>query len=125
MPLIRLGYSLWVCKWGFVRLALAVGLLVVLVADNPSRLARVQFAGLPRMDYLSEVQSLRAQHRYAEALLVSDAGLEELEGDERAALESERRSIRDEQESVLRRGKELLRGALVGEGDSLEALIGA
>jgi hypothetical protein len=38
---------------------------------------------------------------------------------------SEQKEVREEQESVLRKGKELLRGALVGEGDSLEALIGA
>ena len=125
MSLLRLAYAIWLCKWGAIRLALSVGLLAMLLADNPSRLARVQFGSLPRMDYLAEVRSLYEQHRYAEALMVSDAGLSELEGDERAALESEQRQVRDEQESVLRRGNELLRGALVGEGESLEALIGA
>lgn len=123
--MIRLCFAIWSCKWGVARLAVAGGILWVLVADNPSRLARVQFSSLPQMDYLGEARSLRAEHRYAEALLVCDAGLEQVEGEAHAALESERRATRDEQESVLRRGKELLRGALVGEGDSIEALIGA
>jgi hypothetical protein len=116
---------LWHCKWGLVRLAIAGGMLCILVSDNPARLARVQFDSLPEMDYLGDVRSLRSEHRYAEALLVAQTGLDELQGPDRAALLEEEQGIRAEQESVLRRGKELVRGALVGEGDSLEALIGA
>jgi hypothetical protein len=108
-----------------VRLGIASGLLWILVADNPGRLARVQFGSLPNMDYLAEVRNLSGQHRYGEALLVAQTGLEELSGDEHEALLAEQKVVRDEQASVLRKGKELLRGALVGEGDSLEALIGA
>jgi hypothetical protein len=113
------------CKWGLIRLVIAGGLLAILVTDNPGRLARVQFASLPGMDYLGDVRHLRAEHRYAEALLVAEAGLVELKGSDRDALLAEQQEVRSEQESVLRRGKELLRGALVGEGDSLESLIGA
>ncbi|MBI2784298.1 MAG: hypothetical protein HYX64_09575, partial [Gammaproteobacteria bacterium] len=116
---------IWFCKWNLVRLAIAGSLLGILVTDNPGRLARVQFASLPGMDYLGEVQKLRGEHRYAEALLVADSGLAELTGPQRAALLEEQTAVRSEQESVLRRGKELVRGALIGEGDSLEALIGA
>ena len=116
---------IWMCKWAFLRLGIAGGLLWVLVADNPGRLARVQFGSLPRMDYLAEVRNLSAQNRFAEALLVAQTGLDEVSGDEHAALLAEQQVVRDEQASVLRKGKELLRGALVGEGDSLEALIGA
>src|SRR5262249_39041355 len=76
-------------------------------------------------DYFAEVRSLREKGRYAEALLVAQAGLDELSGDARTALVSEEQAVRDEQESILRKGKQLVRGALVGEGDSLEALIGA
>src|SRR5207253_4444095 len=43
----------------------------------------------------------------------------------RDELLTEETAIRNEQESLLRKGKELLRGALVGEGNSLESLIGA
>ncbi|MGE5192036.1 MAG: hypothetical protein ACM3U2_05995 [Deltaproteobacteria bacterium] len=118
-------FNLWRCRWNLLRLGLAAGLLCILAADNGSRLARVQFSSLPRMDYLAEVRSLRGEHRFAEALLVAETGMGELSGAERDALLREQSEVRDEQASVLRKGKELLRGALVGEGDSLEALIGA
>lgn len=121
----RFAFNLWRCRWGVLRLSLASGLLWILVADNPSRLARVQFNSLPTMDYLGEVRNLRGEGRFAEALLVADTGLRELSGAERDALLTEQLAVQDEQASVLRKGKELLRGALVGEGDSLEALIGA
>src|SRR6266481_589388 len=100
-------WNLWRCKWGIARLALAGGLLWVLVADNPSRLARVQFASLPGVDYLTEVRSLRHEKRFAEALMVADAGLAQLSGADRDALASEQKEVRDEQESVVRKGKEL------------------
>jgi len=119
------AFNLWRCRWGVLRLGIASGLLWILVADNPARLARVQFNSLPKMDYLGEVRSLSGEGRFAEALLVADAGLADLSGAERDALLAEQSLVRNEQESVLRKGKELLRGALVGEGDSLEALIGA
>jgi hypothetical protein len=118
-------FNLWRCRWNLLRLGLAGGLLSILVADNGARLARVQFNSLPAMDYLGEVRNLRTQGRYAEALMVADAGMEALSGTDREALRDEQSLVRDEQESVIRKGKELLRGALVGEGDSLEALIGA
>ncbi len=122
---VYLLLTLWRCRWNLLRLGVAGGLLCILVADNGSRLARVQFNSLPRMDYVAEVRSLREQNRFAEALLVAETGLGELSGADRDALLREQSEVRDEQTSVLRRGKELLRGALVGEGDSLEALIGA
>ncbi len=125
IAVLQFVHRFWRCKWGMGRLTLASGLLWILVADNPGRLARVQFDSLPGMDYVAEVRSLRAQKRFAEALMVAQAGLEDLSGTEREALLDESREVRAEQDSLLRKGKELLRGALVGEGDSLEALIGA
>lgn len=122
---LKLAHTLWLCKWGLLRLGLASSLLWALLADNPARLSRLQFNALPRMDFFAEIHGLREQRRYAEALLVAQTGLEELTGAEREKLVTEEEAIRDEQESLLRKGKELLRGALVGEGDSLEALIGA
>jgi hypothetical protein len=123
--LIRGLFRLWLCKWSVLRLAVAAGLLTVLVSDNGARVARVHFNSLPPMDYIGEVRNLRAEHRYAEALMVAESGKDEVQGRDREVLLAEMQEIRDEQESVVRRGKELLRGALVGEGDSLEALIGA
>ncbi len=122
---VYLFLTLWCCRWNLLRLGVAGGLLCLLAGDNASRLARVQFNSLPQMDYLAEVRSLRGQNRFAEALLVAETGLGELSGADRDALLREQSAVRDDQASVLRRGKELLRGALVGEGDSLEALIGA
>src|SRR5262249_53255959 len=124
-PIVSLLFNLWRCRWNLLRLGLAGGLLGILVADNGARLARVQFRSLPPMNYLGEVRNLRGEGRFAEALMVADAGLGELSGADRDALLHEQSLVREEQESVLRKGKELLRGAMVGEGDSLEALIGA
>lgn len=121
----RLGRMAWSCKWGLLRLTIAILVLAALVEDNPSRLARVQFAALPSLDYLGEVRNLRSQNRFAEALLVADNGLSELTGTERELLAVEQAAIREDQQSLLRKGNALLRGALVGEGDSLESLIGA
>ena len=121
----HLLFTLWRCRWNLLRLGVAGGLLCLLAGDNASRLARVQFRSLPQMDYLAEVRSLRGENRFAEALMVAETGLSELSGADRDALLSEQSEVRDEQASVLRKGKELLRGALVGEGNSLEALVGA
>ncbi|MBS0265493.1 MAG: hypothetical protein JSS02_26410 [Planctomycetes bacterium] len=123
--IIRVVFRLWLCKWSLLRLLIAAGLLIILATDNSARLARVHFNSMPAMDYLDDVRNLRADHRYAEALMVAEAGLDELHGSDRDHLQAEMQQIREEQESVVRRGKELLRGALVGEGDSLEALVGA
>src|SRR5262245_14161621 len=121
----RILFNCWRCRWNLLRFSIASGLLFILAGDNASRLARVQFNSIPRMDYVAEVRSLRGQNRFAEALMVAETGLGELSGVERDALLQEQSEVREDQASVLRKGKELLRGALVGEGDSLEALIGA
>jgi hypothetical protein len=112
-------------KWCLVRVCLAAWLLYVLIFDNPARLARLQFNALPALDYVRETSRLRQQKRYAEALLVADDGLQWLNGDDRAALEKQKEAVLRERDSILRNGSELLRGAVLGEGDSLEALIGA
>src|SRR5438445_4538608 len=97
IPALKLAHRFWLCKWGIIRFALASSLLCVLVGDNPARLARVGFASLPGMNYLTEVRNLKQQNRFAEALLVAEAGLEEVSGDERAALLSEQQQVRDDQ----------------------------
>lgn len=116
---------LWAARWPLVRLCLAASLLAVAVADNPTRLARLQYRSLPNLDYQAEVQKLRAEKRYAEALLIAEAGLEELTGDERAALSKARDAVLAERDSWLRRGSEFVRGVIIGDGTSVEALVGA
>ncbi len=117
--------TFWKLKWSLLRLGLAAILLWGAVADNPFRLARLQYARLPQFDYLTEARTLAKQSRFAEALVVADAGLEELEGEQRDSLATERDRIAAERDSLVRRGSELLRGAVIGEGRSTEALIGA
>jgi hypothetical protein len=116
---------LWQSRWSLLRLACAGAVLYVLLADNPARLVRLQLASLPTVDYSAEARRLREQHRYAEALVVADAGLAELTGAPRDALEAERARAIDQRDSALRRVKEALRGAVIGNGDSVEALMGA
>jgi hypothetical protein len=108
-----------------LRLFVAAFLLWVMAADTGARLARLQLAALPDFDYMQEVQSLRAQGRYGEALMVADAGLEDAKGQDRAKLVEERAKTVEEQGSYLHKAKAVAMGALSGQGDSLEGLIGA
>ena len=113
----------WRCKWGVVRLAAAAFILWVLVADTGARLARAQLAALPGFDYAQEVQALRAQGRFGEAVMVADAGL--ADADDRQEIEAERQKTIEEQSSYLRKAAALGMGALSGRADSLEGLVGA
>ncbi len=117
--------NLWRCRWGVLRLAIATFLLWIMVTDTGARIARMQLAALPGFDYVQEVQSLRAQGRYGEALMVAESGLNDAEGQDRARLIEERAKTLDEQGSYLHKAKAVAMGAVSGQGDSLEALIGA
>jgi hypothetical protein len=117
--------GLWRAKWGLLRLALAAFVLWIFATDTGARLARMQLAALPGFNYLGELESLRAQGRYGEALMVADAGLDELGGEDRARLAAERERTVAEQQSWIHKAKEAGLGALSGQGDSLEALVGA
>lgn len=128
----RLPVRLWRSRWCLLRLALALFVLWVLLADAGARLARLTYAALPGFDYAAEVRHLRAQGRFGEALMVADAGLQHADDprdqpdpDALARLRRERERTLDEQRSWLRRAGEVGLGALVGTGDSLEALLGA
>jgi hypothetical protein len=117
-------------RWPFARLVAAVALLLVLLSDNPARLARLQLAALPDFDYVAEVRQLREAGRFGEALVVADAGLRfaaEEGADDAAyhALQHERDLVVLDRDSVLRKFKAFGVGALVGQGDSLESLAGA
>lgn len=123
---MRLIFALWTSRWGLLRLGLALGLCAVLVMDEPARLARLQYAALPGYDYARQADELARQQRYGEALLVVDAGLGDCEdATERRALLTQRERIADSRDSVLRKAGEFARGAAVGDGESLESLIGA
>jgi hypothetical protein len=118
---------LWGRRWNALRLALAVFLLWTVASDTSARLARLQLAALPDFDAPAEVRSLRALGRYGEALVIADVVLRDLpEGSPaRVALLAEREATLRERDSVLRKLGDAGRGALTGQGDSLEALVGA
>lgn len=120
---------LWRVKWGLARLGVAAFLLWVVAADTQARLARMALAALPNFDYAGEVRSLRLQGRYGEALVVATAGKDAVGADrlsaEWAAIDAEERAANEEQASWLRKIKEVGLGAVSGQGNSLEALVGA
>lgn len=129
MRFVRAIPFLWSRRWNITRLVIALALLVILAADTPARLARLTLAALPDMDYASEISTLREQGRYAEAIVIADAGLSWTDGPgngpKRQEIERQRQLTVDEQASWLRRAKDVGWGALSGRGESLEQLIGA
>jgi hypothetical protein len=118
--------TLWQCKWGLLRLAIAGFLLIAIVSDTGPRLARMQLAALPDFDYPAEIRFLRAAGRFGEAVMVADAGLGgTADAAARDAIQRERDLTIAEQQSTLRRLKDVGLGAVSGRGTSLESLVGA
>ena len=119
---------LWSRRWNLARLMLAAAIAAVLAIDTGHRTARLALASLTDMDYAAEVRTLREQGRYAEAVVIADAGLSWSDGpgkgDARAAIERERQATVDEQASWLRRVKDAGYGAVTGRGESIEQLLG-
>jgi hypothetical protein len=116
--------SVWHSRWSTFRIAIACSILYALIWDNPNRLARLQIANLPDFEYSAEVQTLRDEQRFGEALVVGDAGRTVLVGDDRQRLEREIEKTIEYQNSYLRKFKELIFGAISGEPHSLESCIG-
>lgn len=129
MRLVRVIPFLWSRRWNLTRLVVALTLLAILAVDTPARLARLTLAALPEMDYAGEVATLREQGRFAEAIVIADAGLGWTDGPgngaKRAEIERQRQLTIDEQASWLRRAKDVGWGALSGRGESIEQLVGA
>lgn len=116
---------LWRSKFKIARVALAMGILWVLLEDRPAWRARLELAALPQLDYLSEGQGRLHQGDYAEALAVVDAGLEACGADQDAALCTLREQIVAERDDYHRKLAEFFKGAALGHSDSLEGLLGA
>lgn len=125
MIALRLLAAAWASRWNALRLAVAACLLWTFAADTGARLARARLAALPGFDYAAEIDALRARGRYAEALTVADAGLNDPDARDRDAIRARRDAAAAEQASILRRLTDAGRGALTGRGDSLESLLGA
>lgn len=119
--------ALWKCKWGLVRLVVASAMLWAFASDTGARLARLQLAAMPGYDFLGAATALQGEGRFGEALQVIEAGLELDSGGEhaKARLEALRSRVVSEQASWLRRAKDVGVGAVTGQGQSLERLIGA
>src|SRR5688500_7705241 len=115
----------WSLRWPALRLVVAVWLLTIMLRDNPARLARLQLRALPDFDYVSEVQRLREQQRFGEAILIGNTGLNELAGDAHDRLYSELEKTKQYRDSNWRRLKLAARGAVIGQGETLEELVGA
>lgn len=122
-------------RWNILRLLIAAALLWFVAADTGSRLAKLRLQSAANFDFPAEIRTLRAAGRYGEAIMVAQNG-EALarpraeEGDEAAVKLLERiRTERDltaaEQNSLLRRVRDLGMGVLSGQGTSLESLVGA
>jgi len=124
-------HELWRARWNLLRWSAAAFCLWVAVADTGARLARLQLAALPDYDAAPDVARLREQGRYGEAVVMADAAIEHASPERAAALRRERDLALGEQQSWLRRAKDLGRGALTGGAGSkpgemsLEMLIGA
>lgn len=127
MSVFGVSLRLWRCRWALARLLLASALLWVCASDLPARLERLRLASMPDTDYASEVARLREQEHFGEALLVADAGLEASKDAARGVIERERALVVEAQSSWLRRGRDVLKGAVLGADAeaSLERLIGA
>ncbi|MCG3128711.1 MAG: hypothetical protein CHACPFDD_03602 [Phycisphaerae bacterium] len=126
---IGLPGAMWAARWSLARATVAASLLLVLVHDNPARLARLQLAGLPDYDYLGEARRLGETARYGEALVVLDAARAAAEANDDAAqlaqIEDARATTVAQRDSYVRRAAVFGRGALFGTGQSLEELAGA
>jgi len=118
---------LWRAKFNLLRLIVAAALLYVCAADTGARLARIQLAAMPSFDYATEVEALRVQGRYGEAVVIADAGLEDadLEPDAKQKITDQRALTIKERDSLVTKIKAAGLGALSGQGDSLESLVGA
>lgn len=112
--------------FSILRTLLAAALVWLCWQHVPAMNAQAQFAALPDYDYLVEAERLRAEERFSEALLVTEAGMATTaDGFEQARLAELKTRIETERDDWMRRLGEVGQGALTGSGDSVEALTGA
>lgn len=106
-----------VSLWNLTRLVLAAFLLWVLLADAPVREARWAIEALPDWNFAAEGESLLERGRFADAISVAEAGIAlASDASERADLSDLRDRALAEQESWLRRVRDVGLGALTGPG---------
>lgn len=118
---------LWHHRWGLLRLTICILLLALLIGDSAARVGRMALARLDDAAVAPDIDALRQQGRFTEALLLADDALTWLTPGSPAhtAVVASRAAAAEEQSSISRRLRDVGRGALTGEGDSLESLFGA
>lgn len=109
-----------------LRGAMAAMLLWFCVQDGPAQRARDELTQLPDHDFAAEAAEYRKQERFSEAQLTVEAGLEYADDPiSRQRLQAEAARIEAAGRQWRYRLKEVGKGAVTGEGDSIEALGGA
>lgn len=121
----RVLIALWSCRRSCLMLSLCLLLIVSIGFDTPGRAIRMELARLEDYPYHDEAERLRAEGKYGEALQVTEAGLVDLKGPERQRLLEKDRHIRSDRDAWSRRGRDVLRGAITGEGSNPESAGGA
>jgi hypothetical protein len=121
---IRLLFRGW--SGAAIRLGLATYLLVIAVHDHPARLARMSLATLPDLDIRAFAAELRDAGRYAEAEQALLAALDDAsEPDERARILADLHATVSARNSLLSKLRTFATGAVLGQSESLEGLLGA
>lgn len=130
--MIRLLRGCWRARWNALRLLIAAFLLWCVTVDTGARLARLQFAAMPDVDPIPEIARLRNAGRFGESLMLIDAAMDtQPPVAQRGHLIAEREKTTREQESWLRRLRDVGIGAVTGGAGSepgamsLEILVGA
>ncbi|MBY0312714.1 MAG: hypothetical protein K2W85_11650 [Phycisphaerales bacterium] len=130
--MIRLLRGCWRARWNVLRLLIAAFLLWCVTIDTGARLARLQFAAMPEVDPIPEIARLRNAGRFGESLMLIDAAIDtQPPAVQRDRLIAEREKTTREQESWLRRLRDVGIGAATGGAGSepgamsLEMLVGA
>lgn len=108
-----------------LRFALALALVYFCALYWRTTQARAEFAALPDYDFVAAADAERNGGHYGEALLIVDAGLDTLPGEQQAELLALQTRIVAERDALLTRLREAGHGALTGTGESAEALTGA
>jgi hypothetical protein len=109
-----------------LRIAAAVAVVWVCAQDLPAIQARARFDELPQnFDYWKEADTLLNQERFSEAMMVVDEGLVAAPESHQGPLQQLKKTIQEEQGRWMFRFQQFGRGALLGTGQSMEALGGA
>ncbi len=118
-----IGFTAFV--WSLLRLGVAATLFFFCASHWWATKARADFDALPVYNFSVAAEAQRNAGNFGEALLIVDAGLDAASGEMQAELFTLKARIQTERDDVLRRLREVARGALTGRGDSPEALTGA